>query len=94
MIVDWTKVEKIIGAPDYAVVFSVWPWPDGGWMAGICLINKGYAEEQGLPRRICRLNELQLNNVKWGVVDGFQDGINVHAPTPNEVIDELYSAVR
>lgn len=94
MKVDWAKVEEMVGLPDYAVVFSLWPWPDGGWMAGLCLIDREYAQEQNLPLRICNLEDVGIGGVEWDVIDGFKKGINVHAPSPQEAIDELYSAVR
>ena len=88
----WALVEKMVGNPDFAVCFSVWPWPDGGWMAGVALINRYYAEEQKLPRSICTLQE-QLDPA-WNAFDGFQKGINVHAPYPEEAIQALYDQIK
>lgn len=87
----WQKVERMVGNPDYAVVFSVWPWPDGGWMAGVALLDKEWAEEQGLPETILELEE--DNDPSWNVCDGFQNGINVHATSPQKAIEALHAKI-
>ena len=92
MKIDWTQVEELVGLPDYAVVFSTWPWPDGGWMAGLCLTDKEWAKKQKLPGAICRLKE--VFDPKWSVTDGFENGINVHAGDVKEAIEKLYDLVK
>src|SRR3989344_3366493 len=84
----WALVEKMVGNPDFAVCFSIWPWPDGGWMAGVVLLDREYAMKQKLPHAICALEE-ELDPA-WNVTDGFRKGINIHAPHPEEAIQALY----
>jgi|GEM_PF-6846248 len=88
----WGVVEKMVGLPDYAVCFSVWSWPDGGWMAGVALMDREYAEKQNLPRAICALEE--DFDPAWNACDGFKNGINVHAPYPEEAVGALYKRVK
>lgn len=75
----------IVGAPDYAVVAMYWNWPDGGYMAGCALIDKEFAEEQGLLAQY-----LPESHGYWNIFDGFEDGINVHASTEKEAVQLLW----
>jgi len=85
---DWTLVDLIVGLPDYAVAFAVWPWPDGGWMAGVALTDKEWADEQGLLPDIRALTE--QNDPPFSIFDGFEGGVNVHAPTAAEAVLKLW----
>lgn len=82
---DWELVEKLVGLPDYAVGFALWPWPDGGWYAGITLTDRKWAEEQGLAAA-------SLNDdypAVWNLTDGFVNGVNEHAGTAAEAVENL-----
>lgn len=89
---DWALVERMIGGPDYAVAFAVWPWPDGGWMAGVALMDRDYAEEQELPAKICALAEKDVA-VEFNIFDGFEDGINVHDYDAGRAVAKLWEQV-
>ena len=90
---DWTKVMAMVGAPDYAVMFSVWPWPDGGWMAGVCLMDREWAEEQELPAAILALTETPLR-AEWNPFDGFAHGINTHfGGSARDAVEALWKKV-
>jgi hypothetical protein len=85
----YKKINSIIGAPDYAVMFCLWPWPDGGWMAGVVLVDKEYALDQELLT--AHLEEGDWD-IKWDVMDGFSyPGVNAHgaSSTPELAIDNL-----
>lgn len=85
-------IEEIVGVPDYAVIFSLWPWPDGGWMAGCVLINKVWAKEQGLL--IAKLDEWSSEAHRWNSTDGFEYGINSHSYSWPTAIYELYQKLK
>jgi len=81
----------MVGLPDYAVVVAVWPWPDGGWMAGAALLDRDGASGQGLASGLLALPE--ESNPPFNIYDGFPNGINRHAPTAGEAIQSLWTAV-
>ena len=83
---NWSKVEKMVGMPDFAVGFTLSPWPDGGWMASITLTNKWYAEDQGLLAT--KLQEDRQGN--WNMVDGFRDGLTARGSNADKAIENLY----
>jgi len=51
------------------------------------LTNRAWAEEQGMPAAVLALTE-DLDP-PWNAFDGFKNGINVHAPNPEEAIARL-----
>lgn len=87
----WEKVKKLVGLPDYAVAFALWPWPDGGWMAGIALTDLDYATEQGMAPRVLALAE--HHDPTFSIFDGFTGGINEHGSNAEEAIEKLWEAV-
>jgi hypothetical protein len=87
----WDRVEKMVGNPDYAVVFSVWPWPDGGWMAGVALHDREWAEEQGLSPEILRL--IEERKPAWDLYGGFLAGLNARGVSAEQAIEELLAIV-
>jgi hypothetical protein len=76
----------LIGAPDYAVIAMYWPWPDGGYMAGCVLIDKEFAEEQGL---VAQHLEEDIY-AKWDCIDGFKHGVNAHASNETDAVNKLW----
>jgi len=67
-----------------------WPWPDGGWMAGIALIDHDWALEQGMsPAILNLLEEVGRNGPDWSVYDGFANGINAHSADGPGAVKEL-----
>lgn len=89
----WEKVYAMVGNPDYGVCFSVWPWPDSGWMAGVVVTDLDWATEQNLPKKLLATGE--HHDVTWDIFDGFVGGINVHfaSDNPEDAINKLYDTV-
>jgi len=88
------RLEALAGLPDYAVVVMVWPWPDGGWMAGIVLTDHEYAADQGMPAAVLDLPEFEdLNTIRWDVISGFSWGINVHGSSLAAAVEALWAEV-
>ena len=83
----WAKVKEMVGMPDFAVGFTLSPWPDGGWMASIALIDKEYAEEQDLAAATLPNN---TDWPEWNLIDGFQNGLRARGASAEEAIEELY----
>jgi hypothetical protein len=83
----WSTLERLAGNPDYAVCVMTWPWPDGGWMAGIALHDQGWAERQGMPQIILDLLEERIP--VWNMYDGFANGINAHSTDGPGAVKEL-----
>lgn len=81
----WGDVEVFVGMPDYAVAFALWPWPDGGWYAGVTVIDKGYAVRQDLPAA-CLPEDFEA---KWDVSSGFANGMNAHGINAAEAFQNL-----
>lgn len=84
-------LDRLAGNPDYAVCVMTWPWPDGGWMAGIALISRSWAEEQGMPKII--LDLFEEHNPVWTVYSGFHNGINVHSTDAPGAVKELAAEI-
>jgi hypothetical protein len=85
-------LEELAGAPDFAVCVMVWPWPDGGWNAGLALCDRAWAEEQGMSAAVLALTE--ESSPTWDVFNGFANGINVHGHAPEEAIAALVAKVQ
>jgi hypothetical protein len=83
----WLTLERLAGNPDYAVCVMTWPWPDGGWMAGIALHDEGWAREQGMPQPVLNLVEERVPT--WNLYVGFANGINVHSADGPGAVKEL-----
>lgn len=81
-------LERLAGNPDYAVCVMTWPWPDGGWMAGITLLSRSWAERQGMSKAILDLSE-DDHSPAWTVYSGFPNGINVHSTDAPGAMKEL-----
>jgi hypothetical protein len=82
----WNLVQEMVGNPDYAVQFAVWPWPDGGWMAGIALVDSTWALRQKLTAIVLE----ESYDPAFDMHSGFSPGMNVLAPTPEEAVRRLY----
>lgn len=91
LLAAFRDVDALVGAPDYAVTFCCSPWPDGGWLAGFRLDDKGYADEQELETRF--LPE-DTSYAAWDVFNGFAVGVNGHGSHLAEAIEEAVAKVR
>jgi hypothetical protein len=80
-------IKLLAGSPDYAVCVMTWPWPDGGWYAGIVVTDELNAKKQSLP--VWGLREIKGRTPKWDIFDGFKDGVNEHGVTPSKALDTL-----
>lgn len=83
----WEMLDKLAGNPDYAVCVMAWPWPDGGWMAGIALHNFDWAERQKMSPAVLALPEER--HPAWSMYDGFFNGINAHSTDGPGAVKEL-----
>jgi len=91
----WDMLNKLAGNPDYAVCVMAWPWPDGGWMAGIALTDRGWAERQGMSPAILRLEEsVGYHGLEWNCFDGFACGINTHSTDGPGAVKELLHKIK
>lgn len=86
----WELITKMVGKPDYAVSVAVCPWPDGGWIAAAALLDREYAIEQNLPAALITLPEQFVP--RFDIYNGFDQGLNVHASTPEKAIVKLWEA--
>lgn len=94
---DWSKVERLVGLPDYGVMFCVSPWPDGGWMAGVVVIDLEWVVEQieshaGIT---CVMGDLPEDSTypSWDIIDGFHSGVTVHGYDAADAIDILWQTL-
>ena len=86
----WQIVKKCVGLPEYAVLFAVWPYPEGGWMAGFTLYDKEWAEEQDLPMK----NMVEDIVPHWSIEIGFLNGANAHGvDAPHAICNAVYEAL-
>lgn len=79
------KLESLAGQADSGVVVSVWPWSDGSWGAGIVIVNRSLAEEQGLLAAFLPEQKVPL----WNYNFGFLGGVNEMGNSPEEAVDML-----
>ena len=93
---DWHKVERMVGLPDYAVLFCVSPWPDGGWMAGVVVVDPDWLDEQIKNNNIVKAMEnvpVDVDFPNWDIIDGFPSGTNAHGGDAADAIDRLWAMV-
>lgn len=79
------KLEKLAGKNDSGVVVSVWSWPDGSWGAGIVLIDRAKARQQGLPAAMLP----EQNAPLWNHNFGFLGGVNEMGHSPEDAVEAL-----
>jgi hypothetical protein len=85
----WREVEQLVGDPDYDAIVNVWSWPDGGWMAGIIVIDKEGCRQQNLLAAVLDEAEGPLK-LFWNMFDGFASpGLNAHGMTAEEAVQNL-----
>ena len=84
-------IDKIMGKPDYAVAFATWHWPEGGWRAGVTLIDKAWAEDQHLKAACLKQDQL---SPEWTAAEGFVNGLNVSSEVSQaRAIEKLYESL-
>jgi len=94
---DWALVEKMVGLPDYGVAFCVSPWPDGGWIAGVVVIDRDWVTEQIIEKS--GIDPLMLNvpdgtwPTTWDIFDGFKDGVIAAGDDAADAIDVLWAKI-
>jgi len=90
-----TTAEKALnllaGNPDYGVCVMVWPWPDGGWYAGIAVTDELCAKKQSLP--VWGMESTEGMSPEWDVCDGFEDGVNEHGITIIDALNKLMTTL-
>lgn len=95
------QMHELVGAPDYAIAFYLGPWPDGGWMASLCLTSREWAQTQvdegdhGLLPGVLALTETN----GWphaSVFNGFgtpPHAFTEHGSSPEEAVAKLHAVV-
>jgi predicted RNase H-like HicB family nuclease len=97
-------LSRLAGDPDYGAIVTLSPWPDGGWMASVCVIDRDYLVEQRadvdqeserLFDGLMTLAESE-NFPAYDMIDGFgglPTAFTAHGEGPEEAVRELYRKV-